>query len=382
MITSYMFYSQRKNYCLQILDSKRILIYLLSVQFEMEFQKNISTTPESRNSTHETTTQFYDYELEWIFCEALTIPFALLALYLTITQIFFSIRKQKAIMPGRRISSSSTSASNRQSSANASQQHVLVLNLLLIFSSFCALCRAGIDFRLAYGRFNDFGCDLAIKFKLAFYALGIIASYMVLWLRQRIFYQNPRLVHLSSRFVRFLSWSMSIFIIVGLSSTAVLFFAVGKYLGTPQGCVVQESFVTKIRWYILIISTTFFQIALMSLFIYPLIKHHLSLKSIKISSNQKNPIIPMIKRSTIMAALCIGTDLFSAFIVVIRKQEVVTMSTFLYDVNIVMNVFFVILSFPDWKLRIMPWNMTQYESQTTEESATTSSRNITGETNM
>ncbi|XP_039252316.2 uncharacterized protein LOC120329660 [Styela clava] len=326
----------------------------------------------------------FNYGLEWLICAGLSAPLGLFSLYVAITQVAYcALKSGKTKKSSEKRRSSSTGSNSHSGKANVQDKHAFILNAMCAIGAICAFLRAGVDFRLIFGNNTDLGCDLSIKFKLAAYALSLIAVYLVLWLRQRTFYQHPRLKHLSSKLIRVISWTMCILIVTGMGSTAILFFAVGRYVGVPNGCVVQKSKLTSIRWIILIGCTTFFQICLLTLFVYPLVKHNMSVRSGSTGGDKKkNPIIPLIQRATITSAICVATDIAFALIILILKREIVTMSTFIYDVNIVINAMCMIFSFPDWKVRLMPWRVNSTEGQSTELSTDASSRNRTSETNV
>ncbi|XP_039252429.2 uncharacterized protein LOC120329716 [Styela clava] len=326
----------------------------------------------------------FNYELEWLICAGLSAPLGLFSLYVAIMQVAYCVLKSgmtKKSAGKRR--SSNTGSNSHSCKANVKDRHAFILNTMCAIGAICAFLRAGVDFRLIFGNNTDLGCDLSIKFKLAAYALSLMAVYLVLWLRQRTFYQHPRLKHLSSKLVRVISWTMCILIVTGTVSTAILFFSVGRYVGVPDGCVVKKSEVTSIRWIILIGCTTFFQICLLTLFVYPLVKHNMSVRSGSTCGNNKNnPIIPLIRRATITSAICVTTDIAFALIILILNREIVTMSTFIYDVNIVINTMLIIFSFPDWKIRLMPWRVNSNEEQPTELSTDATSRTRISETNV
>lgn len=328
-----------------------------------------NTTEDARNVTGNT----FDYESEFWFCTGFSVPLAIGALYLCLTQILFCIYKAGCRM---KVKGNGTKHPHPKNSQN---KHAFVLNCMSAFAATCAFLRAGVDFRLTYGKYNDFGCDLSIKFKLVNYVFSLLSIYLVLWLRQRIFYEHPRLKHLSSKLIRFVSWSMSVVIVAGVIVTSVFFFGVGRYLGTPYGCVPQKGPFTTIRWIILIGCTTMFQICLLTLFIYPLVKHRSNVKT-GAGTGKKNIIIPLIRRAAITSFLCVASDIGFALLILLMKRKIVTMSTFVYDVNIVFNAVCMVLSFPDWRVRLMPWKITKEEIVESDYSTEGLSR--TGETNI
>lgn len=286
--------------------------------------------------------------LEWIICDSLAIPFALIALYSTFSQIAYLVLKKR--------------------SKNL-KKYAKLMAIICIFSSGTGFLRVGIDLRLVYGREDDFGCNLAVRFDVITFQLSILASYFVFWLKQRMFYQNSRLKHLSSGLTRALSWLMLVFMMLCFIVSISCFLFGITYEGTPLGCkVVVVNIMGERRWILLIVSTVIYQTSCLILFIYPLARHHRNFNNKKASrssmsgKNNSNPgygrnsVIKLVKRAAITTIICIGTDLLCAVITPFLGK-VGSADVLLYDVDIVTNSLCLIFSFPDWKMKLMPWRI-------------------------
>lgn len=271
-----------------------------------------------------------DHKEYWIYT-SLSIPLSVIAIYVWSSQVWYAVK-----------------------TPDTKRFKARRLNYLNVLSATCAFLRAAVDFRLTVGVYSDIGCDLAIKFKLTNSVLTTLTVYTVLWLRQRAFYQHDTLKHLSSKIIRTISWSMSIVLFVGLTTTSALFFAVGKYVGNREQCTIYgEGPFYTVRWILMIGCTTSFQISLLALFVYPLVKH-----KVKTPQNRREDrIIPVVKRATVISVLCILADVLCGLIVLILDKAVVNMSTFIYDVHGVFTVVYIILSFPNYKVRLIPWRL-------------------------
>lgn len=227
------------------------------------------------------------------------------------------------------------------------------MDILCIFASIMAFLRTGIDFRLIYGRQNDFGCEITVKFKSTTQALGIGVIYTVLWLRQRMFYEDPKLKHLSSKFTRMFSLFVIIFLL-GSGCVVWLIFIVGvSYKGTPIGCTLVSNFdsASIVGYSILVTTTSFIQISLLCLFIYPLIKHYQNMKS---PNKGENPLIIVIKRATITAFICIVTDAITVIIVFYVSYSL-SIEMAVNGANYVIDLACLLASYPNWRGRLMPW---------------------------
>nr|XP_039263114.1 uncharacterized protein LOC120339108 [Styela clava] len=305
------------------------------------------------NASSGPTTSFqqrFDYETEWWVCAGLSIPLGIFSLYIAVAQIAYCVLERT----GRSQNDAQTRNSESRNTVNT--KYAFSLNILCATGAVGAFMRAGIDLRFTLGRNTDLGCEASIKYKIFGYSISIFSVYSVLWLRQRIFYQNSQFIHLSSKFIKFASWSMSVVIVLGVSSTTILFAVDGRYIGVPGGCILQNTKLATFRWVILIAWTTFFQVCLLSLFVYPLLKHRRT-RAIKPGDGKKNRILSLLKRATCTASICIASDIGFALIILFTRKDTVTTTTYLYDVNIVINTMCMIFSFPNWRTRLMPWHL-------------------------
>lgn len=294
--------------------------------------------------------------LEWIISDSLSLPFALICLYLTGSQIAFLIKKG---LDKRKANVTAGRSYSGKRSTNARQVNAITITIMCIIAAFSAAVTIGFDFTLFLGQ-NDYGCELTRKFVVTAQGINSIAVYSALWLRQRVFYQDPKLNHLSSKFVRILSWSIVlIFITASFCCLGFSLFLV-RYIGTPYGCINPDTRVTVFNLLILqLVSTMFFQVIFLALFIYPLLKHHQSMKAAN-TEQGRNPVIKIVKRVIIITIICVVTDVMCIFIVYFLDKT--TRLRFTLSINVFINVISVILSFSDWKMRVMPWRMKEDKS--------------------
>lgn len=286
------------------------------------------------------------YEREiWIYT-GVSASLAILTLYICITQIIYCIK----------MAGCSNERSPRPSAQKSTRNwHAFTLNMLLAVASLCTFLRTTVDFRIIYGLNNDTGCDLSVKFKVANHSIAFLCIYLVLWLRQRSFYRHPALRYLFSKFVRVISWSMSIVVVSGVVIASGFFFAVGKYVSSVNGCILSDGPFTMVRWIVMVACTTFFHIFLLPLFIYPLIKNRANRIGDITSREGSDRVISLVQRATIISILCVLADFVCALVVLILDDPIVTMSIFLYDVHLVFTNMCIIFSFPNWKSRMLPF---------------------------
>lgn len=299
------------------------------------------------NGSGQNSTESNDLEF-WIIT-GVTVPVTLGALYLCITQIIFCIKKAKL---------SRKSKKKRRNSDEASTgKYGTLLDIMSAVGASGAFLRAAVDFRLIYGRDSDFGCDLTAKLKITNYALAFTSIYLVLWLRQRVFYAHPGLKHLSSKLIRFVSWAMLIGILSAIVGASIIFFAQGQYFGTPHGCAIPTGPLVIVQWIFVMACTAFFQTCLLALFMYPLIKHRMTSTKTRSAANGQTTIISLVKRATVTSIVCVLSDVSFAILVIGMQRKTMAFETFLYDFNAVLNAFCLVMSFGNWRTRLMPWRV-------------------------
>lgn len=284
--------------------------------------------------------------VKWIITNSISITLALVCLYLTGSQIIFLFKKHRFPY------STAKNLSSNSGRSNINDRQATNITIMCIIGSFSAFLRAGVDLRLVLGSQTDSACNVANKFTTVVHLITVTAVYMALWMRQRIFYQDTRLKHLSSKSVRCLSWFTAVFFNVTALATMGIFLFGVNYKGTPYGCAPIPGIITTARYIILVLVTTVFQIIFLALFIYPLFKHRQSLKSGKAEHGKS--MIKIMKRVTIITIVCVITDLMTFLGVFILGPRT---RVLFYNINFFVNVISLIHSFSDWRMRVMPWRI-------------------------
>ncbi|XP_039263103.1 uncharacterized protein LOC120339098 [Styela clava] len=286
---------------------------------------------------------------EWETYQIFAAALAAISLYIAVAQVMYCF-----IIVRQRRKRKIESKRGHGSTSEPRDLFVNTLNTLVVIAAVFAFMRCGFDFCWVMERFTDLTCEFSIKFKKTCYAISMLCVYLVLWLRQRIFYRNPHLEHLSTRTVRFISWSLSVLLVTGILFLGIFYLTTAIYVGTPNGCAVVKNPITVVRWYLLMFLMVPFQVCLLALYSYPLIKHMLVCDAI---AGNADHVIPLIRRAAVAAGFCALTDISFAVIFLVYEQEEITLTTFLYDVNVVINVLGLILSFQNWQVRLVPWRM-------------------------
>lgn len=289
--------------------------------------------------------------MQWIIYGCMKIPFAMYALYLVISQTAFLVMKYRQM---------------KRENDKTNFHDVLIIGSMNICASALIFLRIGVDLRLVYGFRNDFGCNVSQKFDNGTYGLSIQVIYSALWLKQRVLYQNPALKHLSSKLVRGFSIFTFIILLTTCTLLLVLFLVGVNYSGTPVGCLDEPiNDISANRWLLFGTMIPIFQVCLLSLFIYPLVKHYSRMRQMPTHAQGRNPVTELIKRATIMTIMTVITDMLcwgTAMLIKFREPE----SLILFDADLVINLFCLVLSFPDWKERFMPWRLRKENRQSAD----------------
>jgi len=257
------------------------------------------------------------------------------------------------------------------------------------------------------------------------YAVSATFNYTALWVRLRIFFAHPVMKHLASTTIKYLIW-LSLAAVLGslLLNTLIFTITVGAR-ESKEGCTLgKTTFVNPlVRYVILTISTVFAQLLLLSLFLYPLLKHRSSVKmSLRATSsktvgngNRKPPaaaynskphpqvavvanadvkrvihttrtdsesdagsmrggnqqgskrnfknykkqkresrLMKIVLRVLITAIVCVVSDILAAIIGTALNHKPRIANNLLFNVNLLINVVSVLMSFGDWQERLLP----------------------------
>lgn len=227
------------------------------------------------------------------------------------------------------------------------------------------------------------------------YALAITTLYIVLWYRVRVFLSHPAMRHLGSRVLNVIAFIAFGIIIAASAVNMTLFLATTVSTDGVGGCVVisPENFLSNdARFAILTVSTVLSQASLLGLFLYPLVRHSVSMQSTNKSNKPKTiangslkklrpssalspvpvtsgtwrrrgssrrkkrelALLKIIKRVMLTATVCAVSDIVSGLVVRLVKEEPRVVTNLIFDVNIVINLISVLMSFKDWRVRMFP----------------------------
>ncbi|XP_078492196.1 uncharacterized protein LOC144747775 [Ciona intestinalis] len=231
----------------------------------------------------------------------------------------------------------------------------------------------------------DDECERASDTVVVFYLIALVPVYLLLWFRQRAIYAHPLMSSSHNKFIILLSWSSIVFLL-GAGTAVVIVFTIPKNRKSNYfGCEPKTtSDGTNTAGAIL---TTVGQLMLLVLFIIPLRRNLQSCGSFsamrkafwpksdsrtvsslqvvkstptEASSSTNVPInkkiLRIIKRSIVLATICILTDVTAMVLTTyaLPQDGTPNFGYNIYDVSLLSNVICIILSFENYKTMIFP----------------------------
>ena len=180
--------------------------------------------------------------------------------------------------------------------------------------------------------------------------------YLFLWFRQRVFYVHSSLKILSNKCLRVFSFAVLVlWILLWISLVFSYLIEVQYRFDFRSGCLAEVG--SDMPYFVLVFvwaaASILMQIALLSLFIYPILKRNLW------RSHQQNQgysrLMKRVKKAVILESICLGTDILSVVVLFLLYEENATQAIFMYSLNLVVNHLVVIGCFDCWKKLLWPW---------------------------
>ena len=279
----------------------------------------------------------------FIVLETTVAIFTMMIVYLVVALIIYEWRKPNNIISLRHLSD-----------LNRSLRSALMMRLLTLFAVLFVLGRfvcENYELLAQYtGVCRDY-CNAIVKVKVVLTSFGLYCICCFLWMRQRFFYAEPAIQHLSRPLIRPLSWGSLGLLTLVMLIVNVLFFFTTFYKMTEHGCLNHHNTIpTVIPWIFWGTATVLGQLLLLALFIYPLLQHKSQLNP-TFRSNFRN-FASMIKRVAMAAAVCIISDIIALLLILLVKDQDEIIPTLAYDVSLVVNIICVMATFVDWWERL------------------------------
>ena len=313
------------------------------------------------NETLFNNTQSFISQETWIAYIVFTSILAVISTYLLITLLYHQIRIEKK-------------TTERFSYLSVEKRYSLISYYLCIFVAIFSItfqlvsvAELTVDGKayLNSGSMRQFIAS-EILCNALFHTAGFVfvfGNFMVnlfLWFRQRIFYVQPCLKILFSKCLRVFSFAVLIIYLLIVTTLSVIYL-VDVRLEVNEAGVCQFKLDSSgdtskgknifVGWSV---SSILMQIMLLGLFIYPLLKRALWQR--KLSNERKFYLIKKVKKAVILTSLCLITDIVADVLLILADEENANNATFMYSVNIVVNLLVMIACFDYWKKLLWPWN--------------------------
>uniref|UniRef100_H2YC49 G-protein coupled receptors family 1 profile domain-containing protein n=1 Tax=Ciona savignyi TaxID=51511 RepID=H2YC49_CIOSA len=217
---------------------------------------------------------------------------------------------------------------------------------------------------LRFGKVSDGWCEAYTHLISAFYCIGSLSAYTLLWMRQRSFYSDPLLRNYSSKTLRFISASIIVGIFAALISTVFAFTMNYSLHSTNSGCILSlettDSSTVVIPVIVMATSYVAFQISLLMLVVYPLAKSAgLENRSCFCPFRLlhcSNEVVYMIRRMALCTAVCVTSALLSSTIAALSVLLAPdSYWSLVVHADLVINTIAIICSFANWRERLLPF---------------------------
>ncbi|CAK8688118.1 unnamed protein product [Clavelina lepadiformis] len=275
--------------------------------------------------------------------------FTLVTFYLSVAFVIYECSRR-----GRNRSPPSM-RSNPASSAQRSRKYALAMKIESISACVCLFGRficQHYEFVAQYtGNYTYDYCDVVLKAKFYLTAIAVLGIYGFLWTRQNFCYADPAMKHLTSCAVKTCSWLSFGLILCAQVVGTLLFTFTRFYAMTYQGCDVDHYTVEPfVPWLWIAGCTVGFQVILLCLFVYPLMKHRSSVNS-GVRGNS-GAFLRLIKRATVTTVVCVVTDITSTLLILLVHDQFNIVPTLVFDLSIVINITCILAAFKGWQGRL------------------------------
>lgn len=182
----------------------------------------------------------------------------------------------------------------------------------------------------------------------------------ILWLRQRIFYKHPVLRHLNTWFTNGVSWMLLTTMILSSAASLAIFLLTSsaKQIGETACAIIKNEVMGSLSMHAslgaTIVLIVVYRIFFLGMLIYPLMKHREKLK-LSCTLNNEVRLLALIKRVLLVDCMCIAVYIATTVVGEFLRGQSILLFFCVWEAELVLGLFFIILSFVDWRKRLFPY---------------------------
>ena len=264
--------------------------------------------------------------------------------------------------------------------------------LIGIFPTIRCLCDIGmrsVEWNVAFSNkpvqptnSAEIACNVLPQVSAAAVSFGYFFVYVVLWLRQNMFYIHPTLKVLYNNKLKVFSFSILLCYLLLAISFFTTHLAIARYAINKAGFCLLQAEKKSVMWYFRLliawnILSILMQILQLGLFIYPLLNQ---------SSWRKNQqdmqncfMLQVVKKAVILASISLVTDtvVMIFFILLFDEDKINPSFMYQFNVNLIINHLVTIGCFNFWRKLLWPWSIKCHllsSFRTADETSTSSPR--------
>jgi len=272
------------------------------------------------------------YQVEWIMAEICNVIAILSVIWSASSLVVHGIR---------------TGIWKRENRLDIHKYNAGAVYTCAVIATFCSLLRlipSQVIFHLGSNNGSPVSCDITINVALQGYSVTVGCTYIFLWFRQRSLYQHPAMKPLQSKWLSCFSWGSITIIVMGYLVLAIGLAVSDKVVDSIYGCILKPS-EEFTMWPLFLINGIEFtgQASMLFLFFYPL--------RAKVTTNTAKRMKLIMKRSGFFAGACVGSEVIALVVLyfAVSENSSIYIPLTVYDLNMLTNVWSVVLSFESWK---------------------------------
>ena len=196
-------------------------------------------------------------------------------------------------------------------------------------------------------------CTVIRDVKYGVYSASVTLAYSVLWMRQKKFYTSECMKHLTNELLRWLSKYSIVIMITSVVGGFVLIISTRNYIGSTSGCKLHTTTIpSNFPGILIFVLTLIYQLLLLFLTVFPLVKHRNITSSFNIKQKRKMTEVKRCCKSTTATIVWSGIS----GIMALNALEAHNMwLQLIYDLDALMLLLSVVACFKDYRFRICSW---------------------------